>query len=118
MSKGKALITGASTGIGAIYADRFARRGYDLILTGRDGARLRAVADSVSRATGRKVETFVADLASKPDLLKVEERLRTDPGITVLINNAGLGAPDALLESDADKLEQMITVNVTALTRL
>lgn len=117
-NSGKALITGASAGIGAVYADRLARRGYDLILTGRDASRLRAVADKLSRETGRKVETLIADLASKPDLLKVEERVRSDSGITLLVNNAGLGAPDAFLDSDPDVLEQMIQVNVTALTRL
>ena len=116
--RGRALITGASAGIGAIYADRLARRGYDLVLTGRDASRLRAVADAVSRDTGRKVETLVADLASKADLLKIEERLRSDASLTLLVNNAGLGGPDAFLDSDPDKLEQMIQVNVIALTRL
>src|SRR5262245_3862380 len=114
----RALVTGASSGIGAIYADRLARRGYDLVLVGRDANRLGAVADRIARETSRHVETILADLATKPDQLKIEERLRTDPGIAVLVNNAGLGAAAPLLVSDIDQLDTMIQVNVTALTRL
>jgi short-subunit dehydrogenase len=116
--KGKALITGASTGIGAIYADRLARRGYDLILVARDRARLAAVAERVVSATGRKVELLAADLTDKVQLRLVEDRLQTDAGITMLVNNAGFGATATLLESDRDSLEDMIALNVTALTRL
>ncbi len=115
---GRALITGASSGIGAVYADRLARRGYDLVLIGRDGRKLGAVADKIARETGRKVEPIVADLAVKTDTLKIEERLRADSSITALVNNAGLGAAGALLASDVDQLDTMIQVNVTALTRL
>ena len=116
--KGRALITGASSGIGAVYADRLARRGYDLLLVARDARKLGAVADKITRETGRKVEPIIADLATKTDQLKVEERLRADSSITVLVNNAGLGATAPLLESDVDQLDAMIQVNVTALTRL
>ena len=116
--RGRALITGASSGIGAIYADRLARRGYDLVLIARNARKLGAVADRIARETGRKVEPIVADLASKPDLRKVEERLRADSSITALVNNAGLGATGTLLDSDVDQIDTMIQVNVTALTRL
>jgi short-subunit dehydrogenase len=114
----RALVTGASSGIGAVYADRLARRGYDLVLIGRDASRLGAVANTISRDTGRKVEPIVADLASRPDQLKIEERLRADASISALVNNAGLGAAGPLLASDVDQLDTMIQVNVTALTRL
>ncbi len=116
--KGRALVTGASSGIGAVYADRLARRGYDLVLVARDARKLDAVADKIARETGRKVEPLIADLATKTDQLKIEERLRADSSITVLVNNAGLGATGALLESDVDQLDAMIQVNVTALMRL
>jgi short-subunit dehydrogenase len=114
----RALVTGASSGIGAIYADRLARRGYDLIVVGRDAGRLGAVANRIGRETGRKVEPLVADLATKPDQRRIEERLRTDPSISLLVNNAGLGAAAPMLASDVDQLDTMIQVNVTALMRL
>ena len=115
---GIAVVTGASSGIGAIYADRLARRGYDLILVARSQARLDEVARRVAGATGRAVEVLAADLNDKADLERVESLLRTDPDITVLVNNAGVGALEPLLESDADSMERMIELNVTALTRL
>ncbi|HTJ93575.1 MAG TPA: SDR family oxidoreductase [Pararobbsia sp.] len=114
----KALITGASTGIGAVYAERFAQRGYDLILVARDAAKLAEHAARITAATGRRVETIAADLTSKADLRVVEARLRDDKAITALVNNAGFGATKSLAESNIDDLEAMIDLNVTALTRL
>ena len=116
--KGNAVVTGASSGIGAIYADRLARRGYDLILVARSQKKLGEVAERISRATGRSVATVPADLNHKPDLKQVETLLSSDAGITMLVNNAGVGAVAPLLESDVDEMEAMIELNVTALTRL
>jgi uncharacterized protein len=116
--KGTALITGASTGIGAVYADRLARRGYDLILVARNGDRLKELAASLNKATGRKTDVVPADLTNKADLRKIEERLRSDKSITALVNNAGFGGTASLLDSNIDDLENMIELNVTALTRL
>jgi short-subunit dehydrogenase len=118
LSKGTALITGASSGIGAVYADRLARRGFDLILVARDHARLEALATRLSTATGRHVDTIAADLTDKADLRRIEARLRTDSSISALVNNAGIGATKSLLDSDIEELETMIDLNVTALTRL
>lgn len=115
---GIAVVTGASSGIGAIYADRLARRGYDLILVARSQARLDEVANRVAGATGRVVNVAVADLNNNADLQRVETLLRTDSGITMLVNNAGVGALEPLLASDVDAMEEMIKLNVTALTRL
>jgi short-subunit dehydrogenase len=115
---GRALITGASTGIGAVYADRFAGRGYDLILVARDAQKLQATAQRITRETGRKVETIVADLTNRALLARIEDRLRTDSSITALVNNAGLGASAPLVDSDVDALDTMIQINVVALTRL
>ena len=117
-AKGTALITGASTGIGAIYADRLAKRGHDLILVARNKERLASLARRIANDTGRKVETVEADLTAPADLQRVEDILRTNAGISMLVNNAGVGATAPLLASDVDKMEDMIRLNVTALTRL
>ena len=73
-SKGTALITGASAGIGAIYADRLAKRGYDLILVARDKTRLAVLGQRLRSSTGQSVETVAADLNNKTDLARVEAR--------------------------------------------
>ncbi len=118
LSEGTALITGASSGIGAVYADRLARRGYDLILVARNGERLQTLASRLSSETGSAVETISADLNDKADLARIERVLRTDSSITLLVNNAGVGATAPLLDADVDKMEALINLNVNALTRL
>ena len=115
--KGTALITGASTGIGAVYADRLAKRGYDLILVARNEERLSEAAARL-KYTGRRIETITADLTKKEDVQRVAERLSNDSTITALVNNAGLGSAGKLLDAKIDDLESMIYLNVTALTRL
>jgi uncharacterized protein len=117
-NKGTALITGASTGIGAVYADRLAKRGYDLILVARSQDKLNEVANHIQSATGRKVETLQADLTVPAEVQRIVDRLATDTSITALVNNAGIAAAGKLLESDPNYLDQMIQLNVTALTRL
>lgn len=117
-SKGTALITGASSGIGAVYADRLAKQGYDLILVARSRDRLNALARQLADGTGRSIEVVAADLTDGNDLRRVEEVLRTDASISLLVNNAGIGGVAPLLNSNVDDMEQMIALNVTALTRL
>ncbi|RVN85885.1 SDR family NAD(P)-dependent oxidoreductase, partial [Sinorhizobium meliloti] len=117
-SKGTALVTGASSGMGAIYADRLARRGYDLILVARNQTRLDQLARRLTDETGRSVEVVAADLRKRTDAARIEKVLRTDASITMLVNNAGVGATGPLLASDVDKMEEMIALNVNALTRL
>lgn len=116
--RGTALITGASSGIGAVYADRLAKRGYDLILVARSRRRLDALADDISTRTGRAVEVFTADLSDASSLASVEEKLRQDASVTLLVNNAGIGTHKPLLESDVEKMTRMISLNVTAPMRL
>jgi short-subunit dehydrogenase len=117
-SKGTALITGASRGIGAVYADRLAKRGYDLILVSRSEAPLKALAASLASSSGHHITAIVADLNDKIDLVKVEARLKEDSSITMLVNNAGIGAVVPLLNADIEKMEEMIALNSIALTRL
>jgi len=117
-TKGTALITGASAGIGAIYADRLAKRGYDLILVARDKTRLAGLAQRLRNSTGRSVDTVAADLNDKADLARVEGILRANADITLVVNNAGVGATAPLLNADVEKMDDMIRLNVGALTRL
>ena len=116
--QGTALITGASSGIGALYAEQLAHKGYDLVLVARDRARLDALAARITTATRRTVEVLAADLADPAQRAIVEAKLRDDASITLLVNNAGVGTHTPLLDSDVERMEQMIALNVTALTRL
>jgi short-subunit dehydrogenase len=118
MTQGTILITGASDGIGAVYADRLARRGHNLILVARRAEKLAALADRLSAQTGVRVETLSADLAKAEDLARVEARLREDAGITGLVNNAGIAGEDSFVTADPAYLTGMIDLNVLAVTRL
>jgi uncharacterized protein len=117
-SKGTAVVTGASRGIGAVYADRLAKRGHDLILVARSEAPLKALTASLASASGLHITSIVADLNNNTDLEKVEARLKEDSSITVLVNNAGVASVAPLLNADIEKMEEIIDLNVTALTRL
>jgi short-subunit dehydrogenase len=117
-SKGTALITGASRGIGAVYADRLAQRGYDLIVVARNEARLKALSARLTSETGRSVTALPADLNDKADLAKVETTLRDDQTISMLVNNAGIASVAPLLDANVEKMDDMIALNITALTRL
>ncbi|MDB5447014.1 MAG: family oxidoreductase, partial [Phenylobacterium sp.] len=117
-AKPAVLITGASSGIGAVYADRFARRGHDLVLVARDGARMQQLADRLRRESGVMVDILRADLIDEADLKAVEARLREDHRIGVLVNNAGASLHGGFLDQGPDDLSKLIALNVTAVTRL
>jgi short-subunit dehydrogenase len=117
-NKGVAVITGASSGIGAVYADRLAKRAYDLILVARNEARLKSLSARLASETGRSVKVLAADLGNKADLAKVEATLRDDASITLLVNNAGVASVAPLLNADVEKMDDIIDLNITALTRL
>lgn len=112
------LITGASTGIGAVYADRFARRGHDLVLVARDKVRLDALAARLRQEHSVAVDVLQADLTESADLIAVEKRLRDDAHIGILINNAGAAQSGGFIEQTAEANERLITLNTTALVRL
>ena len=112
------LITGASAGIGAVYADRFARRGHDLVLVARDQARMEELAARLRAEAGVKIDVVRADLAETADLARIEARLRDDDSIGILVNNAGVSAPGGLAGGDLDAIDRLIRVNITAVTRL
>lgn len=112
------LITGASSGIGATYAERFAHRGHDLVLVARDKSRLEALAARLREEAHVAVEVLQADLTQPADLSVLENRLRDDARIGVLINNAGMAQSGGFVQQTAEDIERLITLNTTALTRL
>ena len=113
-----ALITGASSGIGATYADRLACRGHDLVLVARDQKRLGDSAGRLTAKYGIAVEVLPADLTNADDLRRVEVRLREDARIGLLVNNAGAAASGGFANPELDALEGLIRLNVTAVMRL
>jgi short-subunit dehydrogenase len=118
MTRSSVLITGASSGIGATYADRLARRGHNLVLVARDKARLDTLATRLHQEYGVAVDVLQADLTKSSDLIAVEARLRDDARIGILINNAGAAQSGGFIEQTPETVAQLIALNATALTRL
>ncbi|PZW63397.1 hypothetical protein F475_02031 [Pseudomonas sp. URMO17WK12:I6] len=112
------LITGASTGIGAVYAERFAQRGHDLVLVARDQARLDALAARLRSEHDVAVDVIAADLTQLSDLTTVESRLRDDARIGILVNNAGAALSGNFIDQSTDSVAQLVALNTTALVRL
>lgn len=112
------LITGASSGIGATYAERFAHRGHDLVLVARDKARLHALAARLRENSGVSIDVLPADLTQPADLAALETRLRDDASIGILINNAGMAQSGSFVQQTAAQIENLIALNTTAPTRL
>lgn len=117
-NKPSVLITGASTGIGATYADRFAKRGHDLVLVARDNARMEALAARLRRETGVKVNILRADLTNVRDLAQVEARLRDDHRIGILVNNAGTAPAGGFVDQNPDEVARIVSLNAMAPMRL
>src|SRR5277367_3894648 len=117
MTKPKALITGASSGIGKVYAQRLAARGYDLVLVARDKARLEQLAAELGRC-GATAEVLVADLTQSNDVARAEQRLESDAAICFFLNNAGIATVSPQLQTPVATIETLISLNVTAATRL
>jgi short-subunit dehydrogenase len=117
-TKDTVLITGASTGIGAVYADRFAKRGHNLVLVARDFQRLETLANRLWEQYGVNVAIEAADLTNRSELERIEHLIASDPHIGVLVNNAGMAVAKPLIGSTPDDFQQLIDLNVTAATRL
>lgn len=112
------LITGASSGIGFTYAERFAQRGHDLVLVARDGARMEALATRLRQQHGIAIEVFPADLTQPGELAAVEKRLREDRRIGILVNNAGMNVGGSFIDQTTDDIGRLVALNTTALVRL
>jgi short-subunit dehydrogenase len=112
-SKALALVTGASSGIGAVYAHELSARGYRLLLAARRKDRLEQLASKLDGA-----EVLVADLACDSDLRRVEERIAAEPGLEVLVNSAGFGTLGRFFEADLESQDRMHRLHVLAIVRL
>ena len=86
---GRALITGASAGIGAAFAERLARDGYDLVLVARNADRLHALGARLQAQYGTRAEVLAADLAQPEGLRRVAAWVQAAPPLRLLVNNAG-----------------------------
>ena len=117
-NKPSVLITGASTGIGAVYADRFAKRNHDLVLVARDRVRMETLADRLRRETGVAVDILRADLTDPHDLAQVEARLREDHRIGILVNNAGTAPAGGFVDQSPDDVARIVSLNAMAPARL
>lgn len=114
----RALVTGASAGIGTAFARGLARRGVDLVLVARDAERLQALADELTVRYHVEVEVLPADLSDSDSLEAVEQRLDTGPFIDLLINNAGIGTFGAFSNTDIDAEIRTVAVNAVGPLRL
>lgn len=103
-----ALITGASSGIGATYAERFARRGHNLVMVARDKARMDLLASRLREETKVTIDVIQADLTQQEDLAEIESRLREDTSIGILINNAGMGQSGAFIQQNAQSIDRLV----------
>jgi len=117
-NKPVAVVTGASAGIGAVYARRLAARGFDLILVARRADRLAALSKEVQEKNGATVAIVAADLTDSGDLARVEKHLAAEKRITMLVNNAGSAKLAPMSATSTDDAASMIALNITALTRL
>ena len=113
-----AVITGASSGIGAAFARSLSRRGYNLILTARRESRLKALADQLQARHGIEVEIIPADLTNREDVTLLQNRLRDDASLTMLVNNAGFGLNRKLVDAEIEHHLDMIDVHISAAVRL
>lgn len=114
----QALVTGASSGIGAAFADRLAHDGYDLMIVARRRDRLESFAEQLQTNHHASVEVIVADLSKPEDILSVEKHIAEDASLEVLVNNAGFGGYMPFVELDPDKAQELINLKVLAVTRL
>lgn len=117
-TKDTVLITGASTGIGAVYAERFAKRGHNLVLVARDFQRLETLANRLWEQHGVNVAIEPADLTNASERERIEQLIASDPHIGVLVNNAGMAVSKPIIGSTPDDFQKLIDLNVTAATRL
>lgn len=116
--RGLAVVTGASSGIGAVYAERLAAQGYDLLLVARRKDRLEDLARTFEQKHGIRAEAFASDLARDGGLHALEDRIAASPDLAMLVNNAGFGIRGLFQESDLARQEEMHRLHIIATMRL
>lgn len=114
----RALITGASSGIGRSFAEHLAKQGCDLVLVARDAARLRELAKQLEKAHGISARVLSKDLCRSEERARVEAEIGGDPELDLLVNNAGFGTLGRFAELDLEREVEEIELNVTAVVRL
>lgn len=115
---GTAVVTGASSGLGKVYADRLAARGYDLLLVARRKDRLEAMAADLQTRFPVQVRVLAADLAHPDGLAEVSKEISDDATITMLVNNARTSSVEPVAQASVQTITNLIALNVTALTVL
>ena len=115
---GTAVVTGASSGLGKVYADRLAARGYDLLLIARRGDRLQTIAADLETRFPISVDVLVTDLADPSGLAKAMQKISGDQSITLLVNNAGTSSVQPVAQTSVETFTNLVALNVTALTAL
>jgi short-subunit dehydrogenase len=118
VSRGLAVVTGATAGIGREFAEQLGARGYDLLLVARDRQRLAAAAESLVATHSVQAEAFPADLSRDDDVTRLAERLAVSSRLALLVNNAGFGSRGRLAEADGERQEAMLRLHVLAPMRL
>ncbi len=115
--RSRALVTGASSGIGAAFAERFAKDGYDLVIVARRRDKLEELAERLQQSYKVNVDVLIADL-SKPNSLRTVEKRIANSSLDLLVNNAGFGGYMPFVDLDPDKAEELINLKMLAVTRL
>ena len=118
MSRGLAVVTGATAGIGREFAEQLAGQCYDLLLVARDRQRLADAAAAITALHGVRVEVCTADLSRDEDVTRLAERLAASPRLALLVNNAGFGSRGRFAESDAERQAGMVRLHTLAPARL
>ena len=113
-----ALITGATSGLGASFARNFARLGYNLIITGRRKKEIQKVADELKREYNIDIETIIVDFTIESEFKQLLQRISETDKIDILVNNAGFGYVDSFFEDDYKNQEKMIQVHINAILNL
>lgn len=114
----QALITGASSGIGAEFARQLAAKGYDLILVARRKDRLEKLAASLMDIYPIQAEIFPVDLSNQTDLQQLVNKISTMDSLEIVVNNAGFGVPGLFVDTDAEAIMTMVNVHVVATVRV